>query len=57
MVMVASSLLMGDKAFFLLGDDCFLGNLVALVGCHVCNANNDGEKGRSGEDGHDDDEQ
>jgi hypothetical protein len=22
---------MGDEAFFLLGDDCFLGNLVALV--------------------------
>ena len=29
--MVVSSLLMGDEAFFLLGDDCFLGNLVALV--------------------------
>jgi hypothetical protein len=31
MVMVVSSLLMGDKAFFLLGDNCYLGNPVALV--------------------------
>jgi hypothetical protein len=27
MVMAVSSLLMGDEAFFLLGDGCFFGNL------------------------------
>jgi hypothetical protein len=31
MVMVVSCLLMGDEAFFLVGDDCFLGDPVVLV--------------------------
>jgi uncharacterized iron-regulated membrane protein len=31
MVMVVSSLLMGDKAFFLLGDVCFLGDPAILA--------------------------
>jgi hypothetical protein len=30
-VMVVSSLLMGDEAFFLLGDGCFFGNPLDLV--------------------------
>jgi hypothetical protein len=46
----------GRQSLLLARRRLLLGPSGGLGGCHVCNANDDGEKGRSGEDRHDADE-